>query len=175
MDTVLPRSLIEAEDFAALLVDQQERFSKRLLFAQGVLREALSWLEVQEGEFQEFADGLELDLVSAASIDLSDTKAQVSTWFVHSTWAFSVKAETLVALLSDDIKTQLDERLPTLSITTTEFSRWLLVELKAALSAFDSLRNSQAFDHALACLIAIDIFLGRLLIALYMWRLWAFH
>jgi len=168
----LPKAIVESQDFADLNVEQQERFSKRLSFARDVLHEASLWLEFPQGEFRDFADGLELDLTSAMSVDLGDTEKQVSTWFTHSMWTFEIRVGSLAALLSMEAQRQLDERLPLLSFSQDDFHDWLKTEVKVALNVFSDLQNAQTFDQAIACLIAADTFLSRLLAALSKWRLW---
>lgn len=167
----LPRVLAESEDFAFLQERQQIRFGKRLAFVQGVLLEAASWMSAPEGLFQDFADGLELDLGAAISASGSGEE-QVSNWFVHSSWTLELNSGQLVSHLSNRAILRLDEALLSLASSQDEITSWLAQEVDVALSTFDELEAAQTFDQAIASLIAIDAFVGRLLVSLSKWRLW---
>lgn len=175
ISALIPQVLVESGDFTSLHVEQQEQFTKRLLFVQGVLQEAASWLASPEGEFYEFADGLELDLTSAMYVDIRDTEKQVSTWFMHSTWTFDARARSLSELISTQVYMRLDDGLPNFSSSQSEIQDWFKSEMNVAVAVFDDLSGAKSFDQAIACLIAVDTFLGRLLVVLSKWRLWLPH
>ena len=170
---LLPIVMVESQEYVALNLEQRQRFSKRLSFAQNVLRDASLWLDLPQGEFRDFMDGFELDLTSVMSSNLEDAEGQVSTWFVHSTWTADFIDRDFASLLSERVFRQLDGGFPLFSSSQSAFRQWLKIEVDVTLSVLDDLRNAQALDQAIACLIAGDIFFGRLLVALFKWRLWS--
>lgn len=170
MNISLPKSIVGSDEFALLNEKQKASFIARLSFIREVLRESASWFVKKEGDFSDFTDNLELDLSSVALANLGDTENQVSTYFVHSVWNFDMKG-SFRNCLRGDVRERLDENIFIFNSDVECVSKWFFHEVTMASSLFDDIIDAESFDKALACLIAIDAFVNRLLAALVKFRL----
>jgi len=170
---VLPSALQEAAAFRALSPAQKNHFDTRMAYIAEIPRAIKDWVARTEipTEFWPFVDELALDLsVNLCVIDASTDKT-VSSWLVHSTWASDASAAKMHNAVTPMLRKSLGRGLPDLSCNRSDFRSWLVDMNEVLEISLRSFYAATTFEDALAHHIAIDIVLGKMLVATEQLRL----
>lgn len=166
----VPLVILESPDFQELSPLQARHLEGRFDYISEIQNDMSEWLSqgAERNVLKHFLDDIELNIGEALNSS-SDPKEGLSAWLLHSTWAAAVIPMRIA--LDDDIVRLIDEAVPNVDASTTDFLKWLDRQATGLATLLTLFRSATTFAVAMAAAIAIDIQLANLLVALYKARL----
>jgi hypothetical protein len=162
----LPRSLTESDEFKQLTADSVRAFQARLQYIGEVVDQIDAWLAKTQNNFPEFLDNLELDLSVTQNLP-GDANSGHTSYLIHSSWSFEVTVAEIRHAIPGNLLQPLEAALPSIDSSLSQFNAWLEAQALGIKSAATSFSAAQSMAEALACHLALDIFVGDLLIGCY--------
>jgi len=168
-----PKSLWNVDSFEELTESQRNNMASRLRHIEDTLAAIESIREIPVGTSESehaysVVDSVELDLMILLSVP-SD-REQVSPWQVHSSWTFNTSAAQMLTVLPPQLTTYLQEPLPSISSTVSDFVAWAIKSAGVLRFVLEAFYTATDIHAALAALVAIDVCIGQLLVGFSMQR-----
>lgn len=117
-----------------------------------------------------FLNALELHLGLALSLN-SEPANSYSWWRAHSTWNFAGDPSLFLSRLPVGFAAYTEAQGPVMGSKIKVFQKWLDNSKNQLLSLIDSLSRSTEFGEALACIIAMNVVISKMLSGVSMQRL----
>lgn len=165
----LPNVLAICDEYQSLTAAQAQAFIARLMYVAEISQRIETWC-AGELSTSEFLDDLELDVAINLSVSNEPT-SHPSTWLVRSSWTFQTSATEMYGALPKSIVGDMNALEPSVECSRREFATWVGRQgeaLKVLLVVFS---ESKSLPEALGSYIALDVFLGKLLVGLCKARL----
>lgn len=165
----LPVAFMNSQEFKGLTQKQVFNLEARFRYVGEIVKNVEEWLSGNEEEFKEFLDNLELDL--SVNQNLPDGEERETSYLIHSSWTFETTVAQLRHALSPPIIAWLDESLPRIDCSLTEFRFWLANQCRALRNVVTEFYAAKSFACAIAYFVAMNILLATMLAGTYKARL----
>jgi len=167
----LPSALTASTVFRDLSADQVKGLRSRLRYIEQLTAKLDEGAPRNRDDALEYLDDLELDVVIAQAGPMKDVEQTVSAWLIHTSWTVGTSPSQLLSHLPRTVVALLDRDSPGSRCSLEQLETWLhdcSEGLKHALASFYS---AQDFPGAIAPLLAVDVVLALLHVALLRSRL----
>ncbi|MES2353497.1 MAG: hypothetical protein V4568_03670 [Pseudomonadota bacterium] len=167
---ILPAVFMNSLEFKELTQKQVFNLEARFRYVGEIVENVESWLLNDGNDFKGFLDSLELDLSVNQNLP-DESEDRETSHLIHSSWTFDTTVAQLRHALSPSIIAWLDQNLPRVDCSLTEFNAWLAIQCKALREVVTEFYGAQSFSSTIAHYIAMDILLANMLAGVYKARL----
>jgi len=158
---MIPRGILESDDYQELDAEQQRNFSARIQYLAEIQEGIEGWLNVPGVSILEFADDLELDVLQVLSISVEHER-QPSIWLLHSSWTFDTSASEMLNVLPAEIRFALDEAFPSIECDVQTLIDWLRRRNSILKSLLVRFQEATTYPEAIALSLALDVIFSGL-------------
>ena len=151
----LPHALTSSAEFQELTSREREQFEARFERVTMIVEQVETWLSGRGESLKEFVDTLELDLAVTQNLpNPSNADERQTSYLIHSSWTFETTVAGMQHALSPEVSKALDNPVPSLTCSLSEFKRWLQEGARAIRLSLDLFSGAQTFSEVLGAYIA---------------------
>ena len=167
----LPLAIESSEEFRSLDESQRLSLLRRLDNARALGVSLASGKRFQESDdFLDFVEDLELDVSLVQELD-GAPQGGLTRWQIHYSWTFETSPSKMFGSLDAETVKAIDFHEPSLDAEIEDYKIWFKEVGEWTVGLIDKFSGADGFDSAMALLVALDVMLGRLLIACYKLRI----